>query len=153
MPSACFDANSNVSTHWKHAEGMSLRYGVIVLGSLMRFFYQEFILSSVFFRRETASGFYPWGKVEGPRKRVAEGLCGWRHGNCFQWRKAHSRTAKCEAFHVAPRLFFMFLFLIPLTIRQQSLIYTQKFPTEPWFPFSRFLLILGAKKRLCRFVA
>ena len=35
----------------------------------------------------------------------------------FQWRKAHSRTAKCEAFHVAPRLFFMFLFLIPFTIR------------------------------------
>ena len=29
---ACFDANSNVSTHWKHAEGMSLRYGVVVLG-------------------------------------------------------------------------------------------------------------------------
>ena len=49
MPSACFDANSNVSTHWKHAEGMSLHYGVIVLGSLMRFFYQEFILSSGFF--------------------------------------------------------------------------------------------------------
>ena len=24
----------------------------------------------------------------------------------FQWRKAHSRTAKCEAFHIAPRLFF-----------------------------------------------
>ena len=23
MPSACFDANSNVSTHWKHAEGES----------------------------------------------------------------------------------------------------------------------------------
>ena len=37
----------------------------------------------------------------------------------FQWRKAHSRTAKCEAFHFAPRLFFMFLFLIPFTIRQQ----------------------------------
>ena len=37
----------------------------------------------------------------------------------FQWRKAHSRTAKCEAFHVAPRLFFMFLFLITFTIRQQ----------------------------------
>ena len=46
MPLACFDANNNVSTHWKHAEGMSLRYGVIVLGNLMRFFYQEFILSS-----------------------------------------------------------------------------------------------------------
>ena len=26
MPSACFDANGNA--HWKHAEGMSLRYGV-----------------------------------------------------------------------------------------------------------------------------
>ena len=47
-----------------------------------------------------ASGFYPWGK-------------------------AHSRTAKCEAFHVAPRLFFMFLFLIPFTVRQQCRIYPQ----------------------------
>ena len=26
----------------------------------------------------------------------------------FQCRKAHRRTAKCEAFHFAPRLFFMF---------------------------------------------
>ena len=33
--------------------------------------FQEFILSSGVFRRETASGFYPWGKVEDPRKRVA----------------------------------------------------------------------------------
>ena len=33
MPLACFDANSNISTHWKHAKGMSLRYGVIVLGN------------------------------------------------------------------------------------------------------------------------
>ena len=41
------------------------------------------MLSSGVFRRETASGFYPWSKVEGPRKRVAEGLCGWRHGNSF----------------------------------------------------------------------
>ena len=36
-----------------------------------------------FFRRETASGFYPWGNVVDPRKRVAEGLCGGRHGNSF----------------------------------------------------------------------
>ena len=27
--------------------------------------------------------------------------------------------------------FFRFLFLIPFTIRQQCIIYTQKFPTEP----------------------
>ena len=40
------------------------------------FFYQEIILSSVVFRRETARGFYPWGNVVSPRKRVAEGLCG-----------------------------------------------------------------------------
>ena len=40
------------------------------------FFYQEIILSSVVFRRETASGFYPWCKVDSPRERVAEGLCG-----------------------------------------------------------------------------
>ena len=47
--------------------------------------FQEIILLSGVFRCEMASGFYPWGK-------------------------AHSRTAKCEAFHIAPRLFFMFLF-------------------------------------------
>ena len=35
-------------------------------------FYQEIMLSSGVFRRETASGFYPWGKVDSPRKRVAE---------------------------------------------------------------------------------
>ena len=51
----------------------------------------------------------------------------------FQWRKAHSRTARCEAFHVAPRLFFMFLFLIPFTIRQQCIIYPQEGSTEPLF--------------------
>ena len=54
----------------------------IVLGFDSAFF-QEIILSSGVFRRETASGFYPWGNVDSPRKRVAEGLCGWRHGNSF----------------------------------------------------------------------
>ena len=34
MPSVCFDAIHNVSTHWKYAKGMSLRYGVIVLRDL-----------------------------------------------------------------------------------------------------------------------
>ena len=32
MPSACFDAIRNVST-WKHAEGMSLRYGSVIFGN------------------------------------------------------------------------------------------------------------------------
>ena len=34
--------------------------------------FQEIMLSSGVFRRETASGFYPWGNVVSPRKRVAE---------------------------------------------------------------------------------
>ena len=34
MPSACFDANRNLSTPWKHAEGMSLRYGSVIFGDL-----------------------------------------------------------------------------------------------------------------------
>ena len=62
-------------------------------------FYQEIILSPGVFRRETASGFYPY--------------------------------AKCEAFHIAPRLFFMFLFFIPFTIRQQCIIYPHKFSIDP----------------------
>ena len=91
----------------------------IVFGRFDAAFYQEIMLSSGVFRRETASGFYPWCKVDSPRKRVAEGLCGWRHGNSFPMSQSaqHSRTAKCEAFHFAPRLFFVFLFLIPFTIR------------------------------------
>ncbi|MDY3008974.1 MAG: hypothetical protein SOR86_08000, partial [Sodaliphilus sp.] len=31
-------------------------------------FFQEIILSSGVFRRETASGFYPWGNVVSPRE-------------------------------------------------------------------------------------
>ena len=34
-------------------------------------FYPEIILSSGVFRRETASGFSPWGNVVSPRERVA----------------------------------------------------------------------------------
>jgi len=49
----------------KHAEGMSLRYDEIPSKKPLGVF-----------RRETASGFYPWGK--------------------------------CEAFHFAPRMFFVF---------------------------------------------
>ena len=26
MPSACFDANNDVSTHWKHTKGITLRH-------------------------------------------------------------------------------------------------------------------------------
>ena len=111
MPSACFDANSNVSTHWKHAEGMSLRYGVIVLGNLMRFFYQEFILSSGVFRRETASGFYPCGNVVSPRKRVAEGLCGRRHGNSFPMTQSAQSHRQMRSIPLCSKAVFFVFFV------------------------------------------
>ena len=34
MASACFDAIRNVSTRWKHAKGMSLRYDAVIFGDL-----------------------------------------------------------------------------------------------------------------------
>ena len=73
--------------------------------------FQEIILSSGFFRRETASGFYPWGNVEGPRKRVAEGLCGWRHGNSFpmtQSAQSHSQMRSIP--HCSKAVFYVFVF-------------------------------------------
>ena len=62
----------------------------------------------------------------------------------FQWRKAHSRTAKCKAFHVAPRLFFMFLSLVPFTIRQQCITFPLKYrvPTIQ----NRFWAVVKKKK-------
>ena len=49
MPLACFGANCNLSAHWKHAKGMSLRYGVIVLENLIRFFTKNSFCHQFFF--------------------------------------------------------------------------------------------------------
>ena len=49
MPLACFGANSNLSARWKHAKGMSLRYGVIVLRNLMRLFTKKSCYHQGFF--------------------------------------------------------------------------------------------------------
>ena len=38
MPFVCSDATINVSTHWKHAKGMSLRYDVFVFSDEVIFF-------------------------------------------------------------------------------------------------------------------
>jgi len=35
MPLACFAANSNVSVHWKHTEGISLRHEAILLSLIV----------------------------------------------------------------------------------------------------------------------
>ena len=60
----------------------------------------------------------------------------------------------CEAFHIAPRLFFMFLFFIPFTILQQCIIYPQYFSTEPLkineFSNYRFVFWWGCKKNFPR---
>ena len=74
-------------------------------------FYQETMLSSGVFRRETARGFYPRGKVDSPRKRVAEGLCGWRHGNSFPMaQNAQSHRQMRSIPHCPKAVFYVFVF-------------------------------------------
>ena len=72
---------------------------------------QEIILFSGVFRRETASGFYPWCNVEGPRKRVAERLCGWRHGNSFPMtQSAQSHRQMRSILRCTKAVFYVFVF-------------------------------------------
>ena len=74
-------------------------------------FFQEIILSSWVFCRETASGFYPWGKVVSPRKRVAEGLCGWRHGNSFPMTQSAQSHRQMRSIPRCPKaVFYVFVF-------------------------------------------
>ena len=73
--------------------------------------FQEIILSSGVFRRETASGFYPWGNVDSPRKRVAEGLCGWRHGNSFPMTQSAQSRRQMRSIPRCPKaVFYVFCF-------------------------------------------
>ena len=92
--------------------------------------YQKIVSFGVF-RRETASGFYPWGNVDSPRKRVAEGLCGWQHGNSFPMTQSAQSLRQMRSIPRCPKAVFMFLFLITFTIRQQCIIYPQDFSTKP----------------------
>ena len=86
-----------------------------------------------FFRRETASGFYPWGNVVSPRERVAEGLCGWRHGNSFPMTQSAQSLRQMRSIpHCSKAVFYVFF--ISWTIRQQSIIYPHKFSTDPKSP-------------------
>ena len=73
--------------------------------------FQEIILSSWVFRRETASGFYPWGKVDGTRKRAAEGLCGWRHGNSFPMTQSAQSHRQMRSIPLCSKaVFYVFVF-------------------------------------------
>ena len=63
------------------------------------------------FRRETASGFYPWGKVDSPRKRVAEELCGWRHGNSFPMTQSAQSHRQMRSIPRCPKaVLYVFVF-------------------------------------------
>ncbi len=90
------------------------------------------MLLSGFFRRETASGFYPWGNVVSPRERVAEGLCGWRHGNSFPMtQSAQSHRQMRSIPHCSKAVFYVFVFYSiddSATMQNPS---PSKFPTEP----------------------
>ena len=128
---------------------------VIVLRNLMRFFTKKSFCHQGFFAVKRRAVFIlgaMWiALVRGWRSDCVVGSMETR----FQWRKAHKPYAKCEAFHIAPRLFFMFLFFIPLTIRQQSIIYPHKFSTEPLlyvWSYGRWLEN-GAKIPKCRYWA
>ena len=77
-------------------------------------FFQEIFLSSGVFRRETASGFYPWCNVVSPRKRVAEGLCGWRHGNSFPMTQSAQSHRQMRSIPLCSKaVFYVFCFRAP----------------------------------------
>ena len=89
------------------------------------------MLSSGVFRRETASGFYPWGNVVSPRKRAAEGLCGWRHGNSFPMTQSAQSLRQMRSIpHCSKAVFYVFVFD---SIHNSATLHNlspQKFPTE-----------------------
>ena len=71
----------------------------------------EIMLLSGGFRRETASVFYPWGNVDNPRKRVAERLCGWRHGNSFPMTQSAQLHRQMRSIPLCPKaVFYVFVF-------------------------------------------
>ena len=100
--------------------------------------FQEIILSSGVFRRETASGFYPWGNVDSPRKRVGVGLCGWRHGNSFPMtQNAQSHSQMRSIPHCPKAVFYVFVFHSILNSAIKNNHCPPVFSTEPFYPWSR----------------
>ena len=53
----------------------------------------------------------PWGKVDCPRKRVAEGMCGWRHGNSFPMTQSAQSRRQMRSIPRCPKaVFYVFCF-------------------------------------------
>ena len=133
MPSACFNAIGNVSTHHPTCQRHVPTLWRYCFERFDTTSFQEIILSSGFFRRETASGFYPCGNVDSPRKRVAEGLCGWRHGNSFPMtQSAQSHRQMRSIPRCTKAVFYVFVFDY---INDSATKYNHC-PTN--FPLSRF---------------
>ena len=90
------------------------------------------MLSSGVFRSETANGFYPWGNVDSPRERVAEGLCGWRHGNSFPMTQNAQSHRQMRSIPLCSKaVFYVFVFD---SIHNSATLHNpspSKFPTEP----------------------
>ena len=142
MPSACFAAIGYVSTHHPTCQRHVPTLWRNRFGKFDAVFYQEIILSSGVFRRETASGFYPWCNVECPRKRVAEGLCGWRHGNSFPMTQSAQSHRQMRSIPLCSKaVFYVFVFD---SIHDSATIhiYPQKFSTEP----QKGILLMMPKK-------
>ena len=101
----------------------------IVFGRFDATSFQEIILSSGVFRRETARGFYPWGNVECPRKRVPEGLCGWRHGNSFPMTQSAQPHRQMRSIPLCSKaVFYVFVSVPPTFIHWTIIIAPSNFP-------------------------
>ena len=59
------------------------------------------------FSQWTARGFYPWGNVVSPCERVAEGLCGWRHGNSFPMTQSAQSLRQMQSIPRCPKAVFL----------------------------------------------
>ena len=107
MPSACFAAISFNPTCQRHVPTLwRYRFGRLTHSlQPIKHTFQGGV------RRETASGFYPWGNVVSPRERVAEGLCGWRHGNSFPMtQSAQSHRQMRSIPRCSKAVFYVFVF-------------------------------------------
>ena len=106
MPLACFDAICNVSAHWKHAEGMSLRYGVALYGlngKLQGAMIMHCcrIVNGIKNKKHKNSLGATWNALH-----LAEGLCALRH-----WKRVSMspttqplRHPLTRAHHIVPRI-------------------------------------------------
>ena len=115
---------------------VDIQYGIIIMGGreISRPYWVGF--------SPKASGFYPWGNVDSPRKRVAEGLCGWRHGNSFPMTQSAQSHRQMRSIPHCSKAFFYVFVLDTLTIRQHCIIYAPRnFPLNPLKSYLHRLLM------------